>query len=123
MMHNRTIAILEDDAARVAELTAVLRELLYSAPPVFFEDAGRMLVWLGEHLREADLISLDHDLPFRRDEENRLIDCGTGRHVADWLTAAPAKCPVIVHSSNEACAAGMMAVPAGVSVQRPGLGP
>ena len=105
-----TILILEDDPARIAAMTAVVRDLLPTARLVFFEDAGQMLAWLSEHLGEVDLISLDHDLPIRRDAENRLIDCGTGRQVAEWLAAAPPTCPVIVHSSNEPCAAGMTAV-------------
>ena len=104
------IVILEDDSARVAAMTAVLHELLPSTRPVFFEDANQMLAWLAEHLGEVDLISLDHDLPIRRDTENRLIDCGTGRQVADYLAAMSPTYPVIVHSSNEPCAAGMMAV-------------
>jgi CheY-like chemotaxis protein len=104
------IVILEDDPARVAAMTAVLSELLPAARSVFFEDAPAMLSWLAEHLGDADLISLDHDLPVRRDDENRLIDCGTGRQVADWLAAVSPTCPVIIHSSNEPCAAGMIAV-------------
>jgi CheY-like chemotaxis protein len=104
------ITLLEDDPVRIAAMTAVLRELLPSARPIFFEDARQMLAWLGAHLGDVDLISLDHDLPVRRDAENRLIDCGTGREVADWLGGVPPTCPVIVHSSNEPCAAGMMAV-------------
>jgi CheY-like chemotaxis protein len=102
--------ILEDDPARASAMTAALRELLPTGQSIFFEDAGAMLAWLAEHLGEADLISLDHDLPIRRDEDNRLIDCGTGRQVADYLAALPPPCPVIVHSSNAACAAGMAAV-------------
>jgi CheY-like chemotaxis protein len=102
------IVILEDDPARTTEMTAVLQELLPAASTVFFEDAGVMHTWLAEHLGEVNLISLDHDLPIRRDEDNRLIDCGTGRQVADWLAARKPVCPVIVHSSNELCAAGMM---------------
>lgn len=101
------VIILEDNAQRIAAMTAVLRELIPAARPVFFENARKMLAWLAEHLGEADLISLDHDLPFRRDEENRLIDCGTGREVADYLATLPPTCPVIVHSSNVECAAGM----------------
>jgi len=101
------VAILEDDPARVAAMSAVLGQSIPAARPVFFEDAEQMLTWLAEHLDEVALISLDHDLPIRRDEENRLIDCGTGRQVADWLAARPPACPVIVHSSNEPCAAGM----------------
>lgn len=44
-----------------------------------------------------------------RGEPATVIDCGTGRQVADWLAAVPPTCPVIVHSSNEPCAAGMVA--------------
>jgi hypothetical protein len=102
------IVILEDDGQRIAAMTAVLRELLPDCRSIFFQDASVMLDWLEEHLGEADLISLDHDLPIRRDQDNRLIDCGTGRRVADWLAERKPVCPVIVHSSNEPCAAGMM---------------
>lgn len=102
-----TIVILEDDSARITAMTTVVRELLPTIRHIFFEDAIRMLAWLAEHLGEADLISLDHDLPIRRDEENQLIDCGTGRQVADYLAGLPPTCPVLVHSSNAPCAAGM----------------
>jgi CheY-like chemotaxis protein len=105
-----SIVILEDDATRIAAMTNVLQQLRPSDQLAFFEDAQAMIAWLAEHLGEVDLISLDHDLPIRRDAENRLIDCGTGRQVADYLAAMAPTCPVIVHSSNEPCAAGMMAV-------------
>ena len=54
------------------------------------------------------LISLDHDLPLRRDANGALIDCGNGRNVVDYLSSRDPTCPVIVHSSNAACADGMM---------------
>ena len=91
-------------------MTEIILALLPITQPLFFQDARQMLAWLAGHLSEADLISLDHHLPFRRDEENRLIDCGTGREVADYLATVPPTCPVIVHSSNVACADGMMFV-------------
>ena len=91
-------------------MTAVLRELVPTARTIFFEDARQTLSWLAEHLGETDLISLDHDLPIRRDGENRVIDCGTGRQVADYLATLPPTCPVIVHSSNVPCGDGMAAV-------------
>ncbi len=73
---------------------------------VFFEDAAEMIVWLGQHLGEVVLISLDHDLPIRN-ESGKSIDCGAGREVVDYLAALPPTCPVIVHSSNNDCAQGM----------------
>lgn len=89
-------------------MTGLLRELLPHGHAIVFGDASVMLAWLAEHVGEVSLISLDHNLPIRRDADNRLIDCGTGRQVADWLAAREPVCPVIVHSSNEPCAAGMM---------------
>lgn len=104
------IAILEDNEQRIAAMTTVLREVLPAAPSIFFESAHEMLRWLAEHLHKAELISLDHDLPIRRDSENRLVDCGTGREVAEYLAKLPPTCPVIVHSSNATCADAMAAV-------------
>jgi len=100
------VAILEDDGDRVAAMRACLDEALPGTEVIFFEDAQKMIAWLGEHLAEVVLISLDHDLPVRNDAGKRL-DCGTGRQVADFLGSMPATCPVIVHSSNDSCASGM----------------
>lgn len=104
------IVILEDYGPRIAAMNVVLRESLCRVPFVFIEDAHEAIAHLGEHLPEIDLISLDHDLPIRRDAENRLIDCGTGREVADYLAKLPPTCPVIVHSSNVTCADAMTIV-------------
>jgi len=100
------VAILEDDANRIREMRACLEEVLPGARNVFFEVAGEMIEWLGAHLGEVALISLDHDLPLR-DGEGRRVDCGSGREVADFLASMPPTCPVIVHSSNNYCAPGM----------------
>jgi hypothetical protein len=100
------IAILEDDPDRVAAMRTSLDETLPGIEAVFFEDAQKMIAWLSERLGEIVLISLDHDLPLR-DHEGMAIDCGTGRHVADYLASFPPTCPVIVHSSNNNCASGM----------------
>lgn len=114
------VAVLEDDAGRVAEMRECLREVLPRYEPVFFDDAGAMIGWLKEHLGEVVLMSLDHDLPVRVGEDGRVVDCGTGRMVADYLAEWPETCPVIVHSSNEFCAPGMVreSVDAGWSVVR-----
>ena len=91
----RVVAILEDDPARIAAMRACLDELLPGAAAAFFEDAMQMIAWLGRHLGDVVLISLDHDLPLRADR-GRTVDCGTGRQVADYLASVPPICPVIV---------------------------
>ena len=101
------VAILEDDAGRINEMRACLPAVLPGADVVFFENAQEMIDWLPGHLGEVVLISLDHDLPLR-DGEGRSVDCGTGREVADFLASLPPTCPVIIHSSNEFCAPGMV---------------
>jgi hypothetical protein len=100
------IAILEDNADRIAEMRACLSERIPAMEVIFFEDAGKMIVWLRENLGDVRLISLDHDLPLI-ETDGRLVDSGTGRQVADFLAKLPATCPVIVHSSNDQLAPGM----------------
>jgi hypothetical protein len=100
------VAILEDDVNRVREMRACLEEVLPGAGIVVFEVAAEMIAWLGAHLGEVVLISLDHDLPLR-DDDGRTVDCGSGREVADFLAPLAPTCPVIVHSSNQYCAPGM----------------
>jgi hypothetical protein len=104
------VAILEDCPERVAEMRACLAELLPNHSPAFFDDAGEMLAWLAEHLPEVALISLDHDLRLPTDADDRRCDPGTGRMVADYLAGQPPVCPVIVHSSNDHFAPGMLQV-------------
>ncbi|MDB5290124.1 MAG: hypothetical protein JWL69_1365 [Phycisphaerales bacterium] len=100
------VAILEDDANRVTAMRASLSEVLPGIESIFLDDAGKMIAWLGEHLGEVVLISLDHDLPLRG-HAGQTTDCGTGRQVADYLASVLPTCPVIVHSSNDHGASGM----------------
>jgi len=101
-----TIVILEDNAARVEAMRASLTKTVPESTPIVVTDSAcTMIVWLKNHLADAVLISLDHDLPIRTDANP--TDCGDGRMVADYLAQLPPTCPVIVHSSNDACAAGM----------------
>lgn len=67
-------------------------------------NAPSMIAELDQHLREAMLISLDHDL-YRQSEEDP--DPGSGRDVAEHLSAYDPVCPVIVHSTNTDAAWGM----------------
>ncbi len=101
-----TIAILEDNGDRIAAMAACLADVMPGVEIVFFEDAALMIAWLGRHLGQVVLISLDHDLPLRN-VAGEMIDCGTGRQVADFLAVMLPRCPVIVHSSNTDCAQGM----------------
>jgi len=101
-----TIAILEDDGTRIAAMESALANVLPTVPVSFFDNAQQMIDWLQRHLPEVILISLDHDLPLRG-PAGQIIDCGTGRQVADFLASIAPTCPVIVHSSNQYCAPGM----------------
>ena len=60
----------------------------------------------------VSLISLDHDLlPCDPPQASgRRPDPGTGRDVVDHLAGIPCVCPVIVHTSNEHAAPGMIHV-------------
>ena len=102
-----TVAILEDDPARVAAFLGCLADLLPTYVVVTFDRADAMVDWLAGHLAGTALISLDHDLPLPRRGEP---DPGCGRDVADYLAGRPAVCPVIVHTSNNTFAPGMMRV-------------
>lgn len=87
-------------------MRACVAENFPSLAPVFFDNAMEMIAWFKQHLHEVSLISLDHDLPLRKVNGN-FIDCGHGRMVAEYLAQIGPTCPVIVHSSNNECAAGM----------------
>ena len=104
------VAILEDCPGRAAEMRACLGELLPNHRHVLFDDAGEMIAWLGAHLGEVALISLVHDLPLPTKRKGPSSDPGTGRMVADYLADQPPVCPVIVHSSSDHFAPGMLQV-------------
>jgi NAD+-processing family protein with receiver domain len=102
----RHFAILEDTTDRIEKMRVCAATILPALELVFFGNAFEMIEWLNTHLNEVSLISLDHDLPLR-DANGKSVDCGDGRTVADYLAGIPPTCPVIVHSSNADCAAGM----------------
>ena len=102
----RVIVILEDDSRRLEEMRRCVASHVPECAIECFDRAGAMIAWLEDHLAEVALISLDHDLPILKDG----TDAGSGRMVAEWLAARPPACPVIVHTSNENFAPGMMRV-------------
>jgi hypothetical protein len=98
-----TVVILEDNAERLGKIRACLTDLLPDAEQIYFDSASMMISWLADHIGSVVLISLDHDLPIEGDH-------GTGRQVADYLAGIAPTCPVVVHTSNEFFAPGMMGV-------------
>ncbi len=97
------IAILEDNSERLTGMQSCLTKIMPEAQQIYFDSASSMIAWLADHLGQVVLISLDHDLPIAGDH-------GTGRQVADFLAGQPPVCPVIVHSSNDFFAPGMIQV-------------
>lgn len=102
-----TIAILEDDADRTASMTRCLAERLPRYRVVVFGNAPDMIEWLREHLHEAALLCLDHDLGPNRTRGGRVFDPGTGRDVVDYLASRQPTCPVVIHTTNSLAAPGM----------------
>jgi DNA-binding NarL/FixJ family response regulator len=104
------IATLEDDPRRLSAMRECVGRELPAYELAIFDNADEMIVWLEDHLAEVALISLDHDLPLTQTRDGVRVDAGDGRMVADWLAARTPACPVIVHTSNEHFAPGMMRV-------------
>jgi hypothetical protein len=105
-----TVVLLEDDPDRTREMTRTLRELEPQCQLVTIDNAPDMIAWLVEHLEDASLICLDHDLGPNRVRNDEVFDPGTGRDVADYLATRTPVCPVIVHTSNSLAAPGMAMV-------------
>jgi hypothetical protein len=103
----RYVAILEDNILRIAEMRAALMEVLPQYRVVVFDEAPQMIQWLGEHLGEVVLISLDHDLPVTFTKAGQPVECGNGQDITSHLAPLPPVCPVIVHSANLECAVRM----------------
>ena len=104
------IAILEDNSDRVGAMRRCVAEQMPAHELVTFDNADEMIVWLEDHLPQVVLISLDHDLPLVQLRDGARVDAGTGRIVADWIAERTPCCPVLVHTSNEYFAPGMMRV-------------
>jgi hypothetical protein len=101
------IAILEDNDDRRAVMRARLTDRFYQYQTCLFASAGEMIHFLNEHLADTLVISLDHDLELLPGPDGQCTDPGTGREVADYLARRDPVCPVIIHTTNVAAAAGM----------------
>jgi len=117
-MTGTSITILEDDPERTNAFRDALAPWAFDL--VIIDNAPDMIEWLHAALSRTTLICLDHDLgPSRLRDESR-FEPGSGRDVADWLAARPARCPVLVHSANGLAVPGMLLVleSAGWTAQR-----
>ncbi len=90
----RTVLILEEDDERRAEFARVAPDLGLQVR--IWDDAQRMQAECEKFLGEAALISLEHDVDWRRPRAAG----GTGLDVAKFLAEKRPVCPVIVHASN-----------------------
>jgi hypothetical protein len=104
------IAILEDDARRIAEMTRCLAACLPACEIVYFDNAPDMIAWLKLHREELSAIGLDHDLGPNRFRAGAIFDPGTGRDVADFLASCAPVCPILIHTTNALAAPGMECV-------------
>jgi hypothetical protein len=102
-----TIAILDDTPERIAEMLSCLAKIAPGIPVVAFDNSPDMIDWLAEHLDDARLICLDHDLGPNRIRDGEVFDPGTGRDVADYLATREPCCPIIIHTTNGFAAPGM----------------
>jgi hypothetical protein len=103
----RKIVILEDNEDRRATMQRCLADRFPQFEARFFEEPAPMIAYLRDHLPDAAVISLDHDLDLKPGPDGRLIDPGTGREVADFLARQTPVCPVVIHTTNSVAAVGM----------------
>jgi hypothetical protein len=107
---SKVIAILDDEPERIAAMLPCLANQCPTHETAVFDNAPDMIDWLAVHCRDAILICLDHDLGPNRSRNGASFDPGTGRDVADFLSAKAPSCPVIVHTTNCLAAPGMVRV-------------
>ena len=98
------LLILDDDRERLQRFEAISGRLGGDFKVSTWRDAPSMLAQIDTLVRDAALISLDHDL---YPDSASDADPGSGRQVAEWLAERRPSCPVIVHSTNTDMAWGM----------------
>ena len=104
------IVILDDEPHRIDEMKRCLTGNQLGDNVVIFDNAPKMIAWLGQFASHAALICLDHDLGPNRTIDGRPFDPGIGRDVANYLGTIKPVCPVIVHTTNSLAAPGMKMV-------------
>ena len=96
----KTIAILEDNDCRISEMRSAIEKSLSTNRIVIFDAAPLMIDWLKQNIEIVALLSLDFDLPIKRNDDNELIDYGTGGDVAEFIAPYFPAFPILIHSSN-----------------------
>lgn len=99
------LLLLEPDSEKARRFQEVIELLTPGRSVMTWQNARLMIRELPPYLKLAALISLDHDLTPGADGD----DPGDGLDVARFLVSQPIIRPVIIHSSNKACAATMAA--------------
>ena len=92
----KLIAILEDNPDRVAVMRRWLAERFGMYEHFFSDDPDTLIGHIRPRLGDLVAVSLDHDLHERPDGNTAV----TGMAVAEFLSAAEPKFPVLIHSSN-----------------------
>jgi hypothetical protein len=98
------IAILEDNADRIAAMDDCLADKFPFFERQFLRTADAAINWLDHHLPNVVCISFDHDL---EPMCGATTDPGTGRMVADFLASSRPIRPLIIHTTNRPAADGM----------------
>lgn len=104
------IVVLEDNSERRSAMIDDLLDRFAQYDIILFATAVEMLDHLQRYPGRQLAICLDHDLDLIPIQGKRLIDPGTGRDVADYLSTQTPSCPVIIHSSNAIAVSGMTEV-------------
>jgi CheY-like chemotaxis protein len=95
------ILVLEDDADHILAFQEAARSL--SADVIVWRNGHKMANEVAQHLADAALISLDHDL---RDNDGE--DVGSGMDVVRRLLKHKPTCPVVLHTANISARSLMM---------------
>jgi hypothetical protein len=96
-MSLKLILILEDNEDRIRNFQSEVKSLGENFSVRIWFDAPNMIADLPSILKQASLISLDHDL---NPQSNVTTDPGTGLEVAEFLAKHSPVCPVLIHSTN-----------------------
>lgn len=83
-----TVAVLEDDVGRLAELRACLPVLLPRFDAVYFDNAAEMIAWLADHL--AETVLADGGWPAARvypDADHTFVRLAWAAQVRRWIAS------------------------------------
>ncbi len=92
-----SILILEDDRERLRRFYQSLKTAKIELDVRVWRSAVKMIAEVDQHLAQAQLVSLDHDL---YPDDGDTNDPGDGLQVARHLAELTPICPVIIHTSN-----------------------